>query len=80
MPAYQSLDARRLEGALRPLLRGDVKARAETIGWAIAAEQPADAITELVESGPVPGAVLSAGVPELGFRAFRARSSRHFRI
>ena len=32
MPAYQSLDARRLEGALRPLLRGDVKARAETIG------------------------------------------------
>jgi nitric oxide synthase oxygenase subunit len=28
---YQSLDARRLEGALRPLLRGDVKARAETV-------------------------------------------------
>jgi UDP:flavonoid glycosyltransferase YjiC (YdhE family) len=56
---YQSLDARRLEDALRPLLAAEVKARAEAIGRAMAAEQPVTAVTNLIESGRVPGAVQS---------------------
>ena len=54
---YQSLDARRLEDALRPLLAAEVKARAEAIGQAVAAEQPVTAVTDLIESGRVPDVV-----------------------
>ena len=53
----QSLNARRLEDALRPLLGGEVKARAEAIGRPMAAEQPVTAVTDLIESGRVPDVV-----------------------
>jgi len=47
------------QGLVTLLLAGEVKARAEAIGRAMAAEQPVTAVTDLIESGRVPGAVQS---------------------
>jgi sterol 3beta-glucosyltransferase len=54
---YRSLNLRRLEKALRPLLRSDIKARAQSISLAMRDEQPIDAVTSLIEAGKVPDAV-----------------------